>query len=66
MIKRTLPDEWPDLQIDQRAWKKARSEFPNASLPDIAARAQQIKEGDTRGAESMSGGKKKPSFNKGD
>jgi hypothetical protein len=44
MVRETEPDDWPDVQMDQQAWLKARSEFPNAPLSVVAARAQEIKE----------------------
>ena len=52
MIRESKPDEWPDLQMDQQAWQKARSEFPYAPLSVVAARAQQIKEADADGIQS--------------
>jgi hypothetical protein len=58
MIPETAPQEWPDLQTDQRAWEQAQSELPNARLSDLAARAQEIKEAATHGAESLSGGRR--------
>jgi hypothetical protein len=58
MIRETESQVWPDLQTDQRAWEQAQSELPNARLSDLAARAQQIKEAATHGAESLSGGRR--------
>jgi hypothetical protein len=55
MIPDTKPDEWPDLQMDQQAWQKARSEFPDAPLSVVAARAQEIKDAAARGAPSGHG-----------
>jgi hypothetical protein len=37
MGRDTNPDEWPDLEMDQQAWQKARSEFPNAPVSVVAA-----------------------------
>jgi hypothetical protein len=51
MVRDTNPGEWPDLEMDQQAWQKARSEFPNAPLSVVAARAQKIKEAQAGGAE---------------
>lgn len=36
---------WPDLSKDQRAWELAKVALgPNASISDVAKRAQAIKE----------------------
>jgi hypothetical protein len=51
MGREPKPDEWPDLQMDQQAWQKARSEFPNAPVSVVAARAQEIKEAQAGGTE---------------
>jgi hypothetical protein len=50
MIRKEGPDVWPDLQMDQLAWKKAQSEFPGAPLSVVATRAQEIKEAGAGGA----------------
>jgi hypothetical protein len=50
MVQKTKPDGWPDLQMDQLAWQKARSEFPDAPLSVVAKRAQEIKHADDGGA----------------
>jgi hypothetical protein len=54
MGREPKPEEWPDLQMDQQAWQKARSEFPNAPVSVVAAQAQEIKEARTDSAESTS------------
>jgi hypothetical protein len=51
MVRDTNPEEWPDLEMDQQAWQKARSEFPNAPVSVVAARAQEIKEAQAGGTE---------------
>jgi hypothetical protein len=55
MVQKTKPDGWPDLQMDQLAWQKARSEFPDAPLSVVAKRAQEIKHADDGGAQSGCG-----------
>ena len=52
MIQKTKPEAWRDLQVDQLAWLKARSEFPDAPISVVATRAQQIKEAEADHAES--------------
>jgi hypothetical protein len=56
MVRGTNPDEWPDLEVDHQAWQKARSEFPNAPVSVVAARAQEIKDAEA-GATEPSGEK---------
>jgi hypothetical protein len=53
MVRDTNPDEWPDLEMDRQAWQKARSEFPNAPVSVVAARAQKIKEAQAGGTEPL-------------
>jgi hypothetical protein len=66
MVRDTNPDAWPDLEMDQQAWQKARSEFPNAPVSVVAARAQEIKEAGAESAESPSDQTELPGNDKGD
>lgn len=43
LARRRVPD-WPDFSKDHEAWKRAKAEMPKATLNEICARAQQIKE----------------------
>ena len=66
MVREPNADEWPDLQMDQQAWQKARSELPNAPVSVVAARAQEIKKAQAGGTESSGGKTDLLSNNKGD